>query len=204
MQFLYGTTIQVLPRTGAVFGAAVDVAGCAVAPRDQSEPLADEWPPLIAGKTVFAPYGSPIERGDRLVIGGITYDVDGEPGDWMNPFTGARPGMVVQTTRADGWFDTPVSFQGYLGSGGFGPVYAAGVATVAYIDSTPRLVRDSDGTEVTAEATLRFPPLIGGVATETLIVPESIVTVNSVDSTVITSKPFYKYGAVMYVEVTTR
>lgn len=44
----------------------------------------------------------PVDPRDRFVVGGITYEVEGEVGDWtMGPF-GFKPGMVIGLKRVEG------------------------------------------------------------------------------------------------------
>lgn len=81
--------------------ASVDVAGCAVAPRASSEENAGRTA-VIVGLSLYAPAGTDILPTDRVVVRGVTYEVDGEPGEWVNPLTGARPGIEVALKRVTG------------------------------------------------------------------------------------------------------
>ena len=71
---------------------------CAVAPRYANESTDPRVPPVIVGKTVYGPAVA-IDSDDTLVIGGETYQVDGLPGEWTNPFTGWAPGIEVPIKR---------------------------------------------------------------------------------------------------------
>ncbi|MBF8186323.1 hypothetical protein ITP53_11295 [Nonomuraea sp. K274] len=58
-----------------------------------------------------------------------------------------------------------VQIEPYMGSGAYGPVYAAPVTVRALVDGRRRLVRSAEGSEVVSETTLRVrlgvtcPPL---------------------------------------------
>lgn len=45
---------------------------------------------------VYLPPGSDVSWIDAVRIGGVTYQVDGQPQEWANPFTGWRAGVVVR------------------------------------------------------------------------------------------------------------
>lgn len=78
---------------------------CAVAPRLAVESVDPRVPPVVVGKTVMGPpldvdpADLTIDSDDTLVIAGETYQVDGLPAEWTNPFTGWNPGLEVQAKR---------------------------------------------------------------------------------------------------------
>lgn len=74
---------------------------CAVAPRYATESTDPRVPPVIVGKTVYGPARA-LDSDDTLVIDGDVYQVDGLPGEWVNPFTGWAPGIEVPVVRAAG------------------------------------------------------------------------------------------------------
>lgn len=55
---------------------------------------------LVASLTAYLAYGTDVTARDRVeVTNGPyagTYEVDGRPAHWLNPYTGARPGCVVR------------------------------------------------------------------------------------------------------------
>lgn len=57
---------------------------------------------VIEGLTMYAPAGQDIRHTDQLVIGGVAYDVDGEMGDWLNPYSRRHPGVEINLRRAEG------------------------------------------------------------------------------------------------------
>jgi hypothetical protein len=95
-----------------------DIAGCGIAPRYSSEPNAVGRNGVVIGLTIFAPYGSDILFTDRIEINGggtviatglpVTpstasiYTIEGDPADWLNPFTGSTPGMEISVKKAVG------------------------------------------------------------------------------------------------------
>lgn len=94
----YGNT---LPGTSHI------VEGCAVAPRS-SEERTDGQATVITGRSLYAPAGADITAGDAVVLNGAPQDdderwqVNGDPAEWVNPFTGWSPGTAVALTRAEG------------------------------------------------------------------------------------------------------
>ena len=110
---MFGETVTVLTRaqTGTDRygkpaydwpGPGVEVTGCAVAPRTSAEPLEVGRQAVITGLTVYMPSWVTVGPYDRLIVRGVTYRVEGEPGQWRTPYTGRRPGIEVAVTRADG------------------------------------------------------------------------------------------------------
>lgn len=77
-----------------------DITSCLFAPGGTSEDH-DGRNAVIVNPTLYAPSGSDIAANDRLVVRGLTYDVDGEPGDWVAA-SGWQAGMVVPLKRVDG------------------------------------------------------------------------------------------------------
>lgn len=69
------------------------VSGCLVAPRSSSERGDGDGPAVIAGASVYMPAGTVVNPDDHLLIGGVRYDVTGEPGVW------GSAGVEVAVTR---------------------------------------------------------------------------------------------------------
>jgi hypothetical protein len=83
--------------------ATVDIAGCGFDPGTSAESFAEPGrQPITTKPTVYAPYGSDIKAGDRLVVRGVTYDVDGNPADFRSPFSGWEAGMAVSLRVKEG------------------------------------------------------------------------------------------------------
>ena len=82
--------------------SSFDVAGCGFDPGSSGETLDLARNVLITQPKVYAPAGSDIVATDRLVVRGITYEVDGDVAEWRSPFTGWEPGIVVPLKRSEG------------------------------------------------------------------------------------------------------
>lgn len=83
--------------------ASLAIDACAFDPGGSSESFSEPGrQPITTKPTVYAPFGSDIKAGDRLVVRGVTYDIDGEPADWHSPFTGWEPGMAVSLFVKEG------------------------------------------------------------------------------------------------------
>lgn len=78
------------------------IDGCAVWSGATTDPLLAGRELALADFTVAMPAGTDIKPDDRLTIRGNTCDVVGVPFDWVNPFTGWTPGLVVQANLAKG------------------------------------------------------------------------------------------------------
>lgn len=86
---------------------------------------------------------------------------------------------------ADFWVTT-TAVRTYEGSGPFGETYADPIDVPCFIDNTRRLVRDTDGREVTAEATITGP-----IGRSNLFQPESLTTIDGDERTVLTLSKHY-------------
>lgn len=77
-----------------------EVAGCEVQPSstsrdfERAEQLADSW-------RLYAPPGSDIEAGDRIVFEGTVFDIDGVPYTWKSP-TGRVSNMQCRLVEWSG------------------------------------------------------------------------------------------------------
>jgi hypothetical protein len=115
MDFPYGETVTRLRATtvtdpysgeetsidwGDPDGLAID--GCAVADGGSLEPLQDARNAVESDFDVLAPFGSDVLATDRLVVRGLTCEVQGRPFDWHHPMTGWEPGMVVKAKIVEG------------------------------------------------------------------------------------------------------
>ena len=103
------------------------------------------------------------------------------------------------------WLTEPVTVTPWLGAGSLGDSFGPAVTTDAAVDMGRKLVRDSAGKEVTAEATIFTAPMVGDPtqAAEVAFVPESKVTVRGVTRKVITSKVYTRHGVPWFGEITT-
>lgn len=80
----------------------LEIEGCAFNPGTSTEPLETGRAAVLTQPEVYAPADSDVLEGDRLVVRGITYEVEGHPADYRSPFTGWRPGLVVRLKAKEG------------------------------------------------------------------------------------------------------
>lgn len=96
------------PYSGAAtkrdWSAAVSVSieGCAVAPGGSSEVQGVNREQITTEPTLYAPYGSDVLPSDRIMSGGITYEVTGRGGDWRSPFSGWEAGSAWPLRLVEG------------------------------------------------------------------------------------------------------
>lgn len=115
MDFPYGETVTRLrpglepdPYSGEDVASdtetpySLDIPGCAFDPGGSSEPTEVGRSAIITRPAVYAPAGADIEAGDSLVVRGVTYMVEGNPAEYVSPFTGWAPGLVVTLVGVEG------------------------------------------------------------------------------------------------------
>lgn len=84
-----------------VSGTEFDVAGCLVAPslgagQASSRELSGLTHTVVTGSQLYLPPGVDIRATDRVRIGGVLWDVEGDVGDW------GSAGMQVSLKKASG------------------------------------------------------------------------------------------------------
>lgn len=77
------------------------VCGCTSWPTQTSELVFGQDTVTWDREAVF-PIETDIRATDQVVRHGVTYRVVGQPQHWKSPFTGRRPGIVVQLKAATG------------------------------------------------------------------------------------------------------
>lgn len=80
----------------------VPVAGCAVRALSSQETLTGGRDRVADSIEVVMPPGTVVQAVDRLVVRGLTYQVDGTPDPQTNNETGAAPGVRVVARRVTG------------------------------------------------------------------------------------------------------
>lgn len=86
------------------YGSAIDWPVSGIAPGANIEPGAPNRDLSLILWTVYAPVdeNQPTEL-DRVVLGGVEYDVAGRPADWTSgPWGHPTAGVVVELKRAEG------------------------------------------------------------------------------------------------------
>lgn len=110
MLFPYGQTLTLLTRqlTGrdgdgnAVYqNVPTAVLNCPVWPRTSSE-LVQGQDTVIIGLTAILPPGTDASAIDAVMVGADKYEIDGQPGAYVSPFTNMNPGIEVQLTKVGG------------------------------------------------------------------------------------------------------
>ena len=115
MMFAHGETVVRLrgtpatdPYSGEASGLAwttpntLVIEGCGVASGGSMEPLTDARNAVESDFDVIAPIGVDVTAADRLVIRGLTCQVQGRPFDWRSPFTGWAPGALIRAKIVEG------------------------------------------------------------------------------------------------------
>lgn len=82
--------------------SSLDIDGCGFNPGQSSEPVQTARNAVITRPEVYAPADADVLAGDRLVVRGVTYEVDGRPQSWVSPFTGWAPGLVIVLKDVEG------------------------------------------------------------------------------------------------------
>lgn len=78
-----------------------EVSQVGVEPRPSSEPVQDARNAVTSGYTLYLP-SIEVSPQQKFIVRDETYDVLGEAAEWVNPFTGWAPGLVVQVGRTEG------------------------------------------------------------------------------------------------------
>lgn len=81
---------------------SLSIDGCGFDPGGTGERLDLARNVITTQPKVYAPTGSDVLASDRLVVRGVTYEVDGRPEDWRSPFTGWQPGLVIPLKASEG------------------------------------------------------------------------------------------------------
>lgn len=91
-------------ETGLDWDAVIetDIANVALEPRPSSEPVQDARNAVTSGFTLYAWRAVDLTPADKVRMRGVVYDIDGEPADWRNPYSGRLVGTIIQTKAVDG------------------------------------------------------------------------------------------------------
>lgn len=85
----------------------VDIPGAFVAPRLSADINEPGRAGVVVGLTLFTPYGTDLVSTDQIVVSGEgandgTYRIDGQPGDWKNPWSQWEAGQSTALVRVEG------------------------------------------------------------------------------------------------------
>jgi hypothetical protein len=107
-----GITVTVIRQSRDIHGDKTVVSThaiefCAFAPTNGtvggSQELTDRRATVITDNQIYAPPGADITPADKVRLpDGTTWQVDGAPAPWTNPWTGEPMGIVVPIKRVTG------------------------------------------------------------------------------------------------------
>lgn len=72
------------------------------APRSSTDLSAPGRAGVIVGLTLYFECGYDLKHDDDVLVDGVRYRVEGEPGDWSHPKTGWQAGAEVALVRVAG------------------------------------------------------------------------------------------------------
>ena len=100
----HGTPGGVDNHGDPVAGTSTDttIVGAFVAPRESADVNDVARVGVIVGLNLFLPFGTEIDHGDQVLVDDVLYEVDGDAGDWQQPWSGWEAGTVVALRRAAG------------------------------------------------------------------------------------------------------
>ncbi len=111
MTFDFGETVTLITRTvtgqdargrDVYTDTTTTIAGCAFAPAGSIERVQGQ-DMVTTTPTVYLPDGTAAPNASAKVqVRGRTYDIDGEPQVFVNPFTGSTPGPVLRLKAVTG------------------------------------------------------------------------------------------------------
>lgn len=83
------------------------IDGAFVAPRTSSDVHDLGRLGVIVGLTLFVPYDTDLVATDKILVAegnanDGTYEIEGQPGDWLHPMTGWQAGQTMALRRAVG------------------------------------------------------------------------------------------------------
>lgn len=106
---LLGTPITIVTRTRSgvdafgndVFTTSTATVAGVFAPAGSVDNVQGE-DVIVTQPRVFLPAGTTVTGIDAVEVDGVTYEVDGDPNVWVNPFTGVAPGIQLALRRVAG------------------------------------------------------------------------------------------------------
>lgn len=85
-----------------VYGETTTATWGVFAPEGSAESVQARDAVTTTPRFFLAPDAPVPSATDRLTVRGVTYDIDGEPQVFHNPFTGDNPGPVLRLKRVTG------------------------------------------------------------------------------------------------------
>ncbi|MDQ5863007.1 MAG: hypothetical protein M3536_12175 [Actinomycetota bacterium] len=84
------------------YGAAVTLTGYGFDPGSSSEPRLPGQGRVIVEPTLYGPYSMPFLPRDRVIVRGVTYEIEGVVRQWKHMFTNREAGAVVTLRMVTG------------------------------------------------------------------------------------------------------
>ena len=84
------------------FAAPVELFGFGFDPGSSSEPRTAGQDRVIVEPTLYGPFDMPFQPHDRVIVRGVTYEVEGSVRQWRNYYSNREAGAVVSLRRVDG------------------------------------------------------------------------------------------------------
>jgi len=84
------------------YGPPVTLYGFGFDPGSSSEPRQPGMDRVIVEPTLYGPFDMPFLPKDKVIVRGLTYEVEGEVRQWRNMFSNREAGGVVTLRRVDG------------------------------------------------------------------------------------------------------
>jgi hypothetical protein len=89
-------------NTSEGYADPVTLDGFGFDPGSSSEPREPGSDRVIVEPTLYGPYDAPFGPRDRVIVRGLTYEVEGEVRRWRNMFSNRAFGSVTSLRRVDG------------------------------------------------------------------------------------------------------
>lgn len=80
----------------------LELVGTAIAPSSSTEPVSVDRQQVITSMSLYCGAGSDVLPEDRIRARSGLWQVEGEVGDWRNPFTGWAPGAEFRVKKVAG------------------------------------------------------------------------------------------------------
>ncbi len=97
-----GSTEDAHGNETATYGTAVALTGYGFDPGSSSEPRLPGQGRVIVEPTLYGPYSMPFLPRDRVIVRGVTYEVEGEVRQWKHMVSNEEAGAVVSLRKVDG------------------------------------------------------------------------------------------------------
>lgn len=110
MSFPYGQTVTVIGRSVSgqdAYGndtyseTRTDITPCVVQTAGSVETI--QFTDQVSDDlTIFLPFGTDLTAIDAVEVGGVRYEVQGDPSEWTSPFSGHSAPIQIRATKITG------------------------------------------------------------------------------------------------------